>query len=331
MSVTVIARGDSRTANNDEINVQNTNRTPVTELTFEATDGGDVTLDFANGGPDPDTVLIIDGVARTFTVEFSGDLPADRSFANVGGADLRGSELVVITDDLTGQRYIFLTDPALNDPAILANLPNGAVTLDNINYDDPIQICFAAGTLIDTPEGPRRIEAIRAGDLVTTDLGPVPVVWAGANHVGRDALAARPELRPVTIGPGALGRGMPSRPLVLSPDHRVVLQGARVEVMTGRPRVLCAAKFLEGPGIARDVPAGGVTWCHVLLPTHRLLRAEGAEAESLSTGARARVALGRAGAALDRLGLDGPVRPPLPILTAWEARALMGRGALLPH
>lgn len=65
------ARGDSSTANNASLNVANANAIPVTELVFDRTDGGDLVLDYNNGQPDPDTVVYVNGVEMTFTVEFS--------------------------------------------------------------------------------------------------------------------------------------------------------------------------------------------------------------------------------------------------------------------
>ena len=146
MAVIFWARGDSSNANNDEINAQPQSQVPATELTFEAADpNGDILLDFNGGQSDPDTVLIIDGVSRTFTVEFSGTLPTTQRYSNIGGEDLRGAEVVIITDDLTGQRYFFTTDPDLNTQAIMAAFPNGATSIDNINTTTPVEICFARG------------------------------------------------------------------------------------------------------------------------------------------------------------------------------------------
>lgn len=330
MALTFYARGDSRTANNDEINVDNTNKTPVTELTFEAADGGDLDLDFNDGQPDPDTVLIIDGVARSFTLELTGDLPQDGKFADIGGQDIGGVQIVVITDSLTGQRYVFLNDPVANTLEVVGDLPNGGVRLENVSTTEPPVICFAAGTPIGTPDGPRRVEAIRPGDPVLTDAGPVEVVWSGANHVGADEMRARPEMRPVTIRAGAFGPGVPAADLTLSPDHRLLFTGARVEMMTGHDGVLVAAKFLTGPGIRRPLPDHGVTWCHLLLASHRVMPVLGTWAESLSGGARARAALGRTAAGIDPALLDRIGPPPRPILKAWEARALLDAGALIP-
>ena len=42
-------------------------------------------------------------------------------------------------------------------------------------------ICFTPGTMIDTPFGPRAVEMLKAGYLVTTrDTGPQPIAWTGS-------------------------------------------------------------------------------------------------------------------------------------------------------
>ena len=69
-------------------------------------------------------------------------------------------------------------------------------------------VCFAAGTLIRTPQGERRVEDLAVGDLVcTADNGPQPLRWRGQRHLDAAELAARPRLRPIRIRARArLGR-----------------------------------------------------------------------------------------------------------------------------
>lgn len=70
ISISFWARGDNSTANNASINSLNTSQFPVTELTFVAVPGasepddpyGDIILDPNNGGVDPDTQVIINGI-----------------------------------------------------------------------------------------------------------------------------------------------------------------------------------------------------------------------------------------------------------------------------
>lgn len=144
-------------------------------------------------------------------------------------------------------------------------------------------LCFAEGTRILTPTGPRPVEALRPGDrVVTRDHGAQPVLWIGAIQLDPARLAAEPALRPVRIAAGALGPGMPDRDLRLSPSHRVLVGGGRAELLFGVPEVLVAASHLvNGTTIRVDDAATGVGYVHILLPTHGIVWAEGAPAETL--------------------------------------------------
>ena len=162
---------------------------------------------------------------------------------------------------------------------------------DSITYVDID--CFATGTLIDTPQGPRAVETFRAGDLVMTrDHGAQPLVWAGACRVDAAQLDLQPNLRPIRIAAGALGRGQPRRDLLLSPQHRVLVRSAIAERMFGSPEILVAAKHLVGlPGITVCAPAEGVGYHHLLFSGHEVVRSEGAWTESLFLGPRAMLGL----------------------------------------
>lgn len=82
----------------------------------------------------------------------------------------------------------------------------GPVQRDNHNgltlsRHDTGFVCFAAGSLIDTPQGARPVEALRQGDLVDTlDHGPQPILWTGARRV-----LPRGANRAYRIMAGALG------------------------------------------------------------------------------------------------------------------------------
>lgn len=72
-------------------------------------------------------------------------------------------------------------------------------------YDVP---CFSAGTLIRTAQGEVAIETLKVGDMVETrDNGLQPIRWVGSVHLGPQDLQRAPNLRPIRIRAGALGRG----------------------------------------------------------------------------------------------------------------------------
>ncbi|MDU8945161.1 Hint domain-containing protein [Ovoidimarina sediminis] len=284
-SFTFYARGDSSTANNGAVNSQNTITVPVTELRFEAADGGDVLLDYNDGASDPDTILYVDGVETTFTVEFTGTLPLTGKYSDINGLDLRGEEVLVITDDSTGQRYYFLTDQMVS-VATMEGFPNGSIQLENVNETPPpVAICFASGTGIDTPMGPRPVEEIAPGDIVMTDLGPRAVRWVGKRKVTAAEMDTAPMLRPITIAAGAIAPGVPSAPVTISANHRIQVSGWALELALGQPQALVAAKhLLHRPGITQGQPEDGVSYVHLMFDSHRLVTTSGLVSESFEPG-----------------------------------------------
>lgn len=192
-------------------------------------------------------------------------------------------------------------------------------------------ICYAAGTLIETTAGEVPVETLRPGMLVVTrDDGLQPVLWVGAQVLDAQRLAQAPHLRPVRIRAGALGEGLPRRDLVVSPQHRILVRSRIARRMFGADEVLVPARALlavDGIDLADDLPA--VTYVHFLLPAHQVVFAEGAEAESLFTGARAMAMLGATARAeiaaiFPDLALGAAARPLVP---GAMARKLAGRHA----
>lgn len=149
-----------------------------------------------------------------------------------------------------------------------------------VNYSS-LFICFCTGSRIQTPDGLRLIETLRAGDFVCTkDDGNLPVVWAETSVVRGIGLAA-----PVRFGPQSLsvlshGRatGTDTSFLVVSPQHRILTQDA-----SGAEILVPARAFIGW----RDVviaPEPLVAYCHILLEKHALVLSEGLFSETLNPG-----------------------------------------------
>lgn len=149
--------------------------------------------------------------------------------------------------------------------------------------------CFAGGTRIRTRRGEIAVEALRVGDSVlTVDDGYQPIRWIGSRHLSSGDLAMSPQLRPIRIRPGALGAGVPEVDLVVSPQHRVLVQAAVAERMFGEAEVLVAAKHLLAlDGVEVAGAMAGVTYWHILFDGHQLVFSAGAVTESLYTGSEA--------------------------------------------
>jgi hypothetical protein len=158
--------------------------------------------------------------------------------------------------------------------------PNNSfgVVLDDVS----LLICFVAGTLIDTPKGPRPVEALRVGDLVlTADDGAQPVRWVGQRRVTRRELRRDPRLWPVTIRAGAFGADMPARDLAVSRQHRILCSGWACELHFAEAEVLVpAVRLVNGDSIRLEEPSGDVTYVHFLCDRHQIVTANGLASES---------------------------------------------------
>lgn len=149
--------------------------------------------------------------------------------------------------------------------------------------------CLTRGTLIDTPAGPVPVEDLEVGDLVSTrDAGAQPVRWICAFQLKAMHLRQRPELCPVLIPRGAFGPGLPNRDLRVSPRHRMLLRSPIAGRLFAANEVLVAARHLVGvAGIRRDTTAASVQYFHLVTTRHAIIRANGAETETMFPGPHA--------------------------------------------
>ncbi len=170
----------------------------------------------------------------------------------------------------------------------------GGFSNDGVPTPGAENVCFASGTRLLTPDGYRRIDRLRPGDLVMTrDAGPQPIRWVFARRVSMRDLNENPNLRPIRLkGPGLGQSVLSNRPLRVSRQHRVEIRGPIVERMFGTSRILAPAKDLLGaPGVSVDDRPSAFHYFHVLLDRHHVLNADGFAAESLFMGPMALTAM----------------------------------------
>lgn len=193
---------------------------------------------------------------------------------------------------------------------------------DGYTYNDAYVPCFTPGTAIATPGGPRPVEALAPGDLVLTlDHGPRPVRAVLRRVMDlRDERAARQ--RPIEFKPDSLGPGRPERPLTVSPQHRMLVDG------TDGDALAAAVALLHWPGVRRKAGTRRAHYVHLVLDRHEIVLAEGAPTESFHPGPYSRAAGGgRLRQGLKQvLGSSGPPSPARRILGAREAGALAAPG-----
>lgn len=222
---------------------------------------------------------------NTFPVSGDGSAVNPPPYASSGGtvAGTAGHDQVIDDQEAGPDRDILLlgTFANLSTPAAIDNRDAGfsdTVTLDDgslLNFSEIENIiCFTPGTLIATPHGARDIATLQRGDrVVTRDHGLRSIRW-----IQRRTVPAVGCFSPIRIRPGVV-TGL-ERDIVVSPQHRMLFQGYRAELLFGESEVLVAAAHLvDGVSVTQE-QGGNVTYIHMMFDEHEIVYAEGAATES---------------------------------------------------
>jgi hypothetical protein len=207
---------------------------------------------FTTNGPGPlnPSVFTVGGQ----TVNYAGTVTAGANTFPAG---------VFTTGPLAGNLIVFFEGVPVPPTLPGAALSQGAA----------FQVCFAAGTEIATPEGITLVEDLKIGDMVRTfDGRDVAVKWVGRQTVSlRFAPAER--LLPVKIRAGALGADLPTKDLIVTADHALLIGDT-----------LCnAGALVNGTTIARasrEEMGERFTVYHVETENHEVILANGVAAET---------------------------------------------------
>lgn len=126
------------------------------------------------------------------------------------------------------------------------------------------------------------VQDLSEGDMVRTkDNGAQEIVWKGARRMTGAHMFAMPHLRPIRIRIGALGVERPDEEPLVSPSHRMLIQGDEAMALFKTPEILVMAKDLincKTVIVNETVPE--VTYIHLLLSDHQILWPNGVETES---------------------------------------------------
>ena len=209
--------------------------------------GGTLTITHINGQ------AVTVGSSVTLATGAQVTLNADGTFGYVNDLDIEEVSFTYTTENAAG----------VSDTAF--------VTVNTIP-------CFVAGTLVQTPTGPRQVEQLEPGDLVITkDEGAQPVRWIGSRAVN-----ATGDLAPIRIEAGAFGD---HDTLSVSPQHRILITDEMAEILFGTKEVLVAAKDLvNDQTVRRDTTQSEVTYVHILFDNHQVVYSERLATESFLPG-----------------------------------------------
>ncbi len=218
-----------------------------------------------------DGTLSVTGTATGITVTGNGSASLTITGTESAINSFINNNLTYTTTGLAGSTdtmTVTTTDSA-GDPQ-----SSGAITID--------LTCFMPGTLIRTPTGDVVVESLQRGDLVlTADGRALTVSWLGRQTVST-IFGDKQRVLPIRIKAGALDENVPSRDLLVSPDHAILVDGALIH----------AGALVNGTLILRETNVPVIfTYYHIELDEHALVLAENAPAESFVDN-------------VDRLGFD---------------------------
>ncbi|MCI4678011.1 Hint domain-containing protein [Rhodoblastus acidophilus] len=235
----------------------------LTSTTDVGLPGVNPTLTFTgNGGLFIDTAASVGGLHLGLIFGFSG---ADRiQIKEIGLND-------TVSWDSSLNKLTIHNGPVSESFTFEAGTQGQFFTISQSNGVDTLQLCFMAGTSIRTPDGDVAIETLKRGDLVmTVDGAAKPVNWLGRQTVS--TIFADPvRSLPIRVRAGALAENAPSRDLLISPDHALLVEDVLIQ----------AGALVNGTSIIRETKLPKVfVYCHVELDDHSLILAENTPAET---------------------------------------------------
>ena len=145
-----------------------------------------------------------------------------------------------------------------------------------------VLLCYLQGTRVLTPAGEKPVEALRIGDMVVTRYSGIQAIrWIGLQSYAGRFLHGKTHMAPVRIRAGALGEGLPTRDLLVSPGHSMLLA-----IESGEERLVLASTLINGVTITQDdvqVP-DEINYYQFDLFRHDCLIAEGTWSETYGEG-----------------------------------------------
>lgn len=205
-------------------------------------------------------------------------VPLESSSGLVGTDGSHWSESFFSNELMTG--FLNGSSNYLSNMTTAALTDMGLATTYVASALDPL--CFGPDVRIETPAGPIAAKNLTVGQLVrVVGGGLLPIRSIDRIEMTSARLGLRPNHRPILLQGGALGNGLPVKDTILSPQHRVAVNGPVLHRMTGHDHALVPAKdLLDLHGVSRIDDLSLITYYHIGLDRHELVNANGIEAET---------------------------------------------------
>jgi len=239
----------------------------------------DTTLDMDDYPVGNSTPSSLNGFPFKLAPEYE-DIPGVITATYSGIVNLSGSAAV---GDLYTTMVIDFS--GLPDGGLLGDLRWNS-DIDTIKEEDDLTPtgvkCLTRGTLIATDQGEVPVETLQRGSMIRTqDHGYQELVFTMSRVMEKAELRKNTKLYPIRIGAGALGAGVPKRDLMVSRQHRMVVQSNIAQRMFGAQTVLVAAiRLTKMPRINIETSIQRVEYFHLIFKHHEVIFAEGAPTES---------------------------------------------------
>lgn len=174
--------------------------------------------------------------------------------------------------------------PGSGDGTALANFGTADLDDDSPNgtwdlfINNGVVVCFLEGTLIETADGPKPVQWLRAGDMIATkDNGYQPLQVALNSR-----FVACERTLPICIAAHTFDN---TQDLYVSPNHRVLIAHEACELLFGEAEVFAYAKHLvDFPGVSSATAPAKVSYFHLLFAKHEIIFANGHPSESFFVG-----------------------------------------------
>ena len=230
-----------------------------------------------SGDTGPTTLNIVGGEKGEANQSDNEDTTND----NYPGAPNQFGDVLDLTNLFTAGLLqpgdITYDDPSHESGHFTYTNDDGDLVTTNFSEIENVIVCFTRGTMIETDVGEVAIEDLAVGDMVQTkDNSLQELRWIGSRKV-----PAKDSLAPIMIKAGAMAN---DRDLLVSPQHRMVVEGWKPELLFGEREVLAAAKHLVNNDTIYVQSGGMVEYFHMLFDTHEIVFANGAASESFHPG-----------------------------------------------
>lgn len=200
-----------------------------------------------------------------------------------GGA-VRAAD-VTVTDDGFGNAL--LTFPG-GESLVLQGVTPAQITTQPQLFSAGIP-CFTPDVMLATKRGTVPAGQIQVGDLLqTADNGFQPVIWVGMRSLSPAELTLHPHLKPYLVHPNSLLS--PERPMLLSPQHRLLVNRRTFDHETHFGEKFLSAKLLAeiDPKCSQRINSNqAITYVHLMTEHHEVIFAEGIATETFWPGPEA--------------------------------------------